>query len=177
MKLFLILLLPFIVFCKPMDDTPESTLSDEEMKLYHMIMDYRKSYGLGTIPISEDLNFVAKEHAKDLQYNGPERGRCNMHSWSGEGDWSECCYTADHRNPECMWNKPGELTDYSGKGYEIAHWQSSGISAEKAFRGWKNSPGHNKVMINKGIWDEKWRAIGIGLEGQYATVWFGNESQ
>jgi len=28
--------------------------------------------------------------------------------------------------------------------------------------------------VNKGIWDTKWEAIGIGMYEGYATVWFGH---
>ena len=31
-------------------------------------------------------------------------GACNLHSWFGPQ--YGCCYTSDHRNPQCTWNKP-----------------------------------------------------------------------
>ena len=32
-----------------------------------------------------------------------EGNKCNLHSWFGK---YSCCYTSDHKNPECVWNKP-----------------------------------------------------------------------
>jgi hypothetical protein len=32
------------------------------------------------------------------------------------------------------------------------------------------------VIVNSGIWkDMNWKAIGIGLDGEYGVVWFGAE--
>jgi hypothetical protein len=31
------------------------------------------------------------------------------------------------------------------------------------------------LIINSGIWNDQWNAIGIGLSGGYSAVWFGNE--
>lgn len=52
-----------------------------------------------------------------------------------------------------MWDKPAELTDYSGAGYEIAARlltkdQTFKITAEEALGGWKKSSGHRHVIIN-----------------------------
>jgi hypothetical protein len=75
-----------------------------------------------------------------------------------------------------MWDKPRELTWYTGDGYEIAYWSSAGASAEEALKGWKKSNGHNTVIINGGVWrDAQWKAIGIAIQGEYAVVWFGKE--
>ncbi len=151
-------------------------LSGEEKKLFQLIMDYRQSKGLPPIPLSKSLTIVAQAHAKDLQNNNPVSKRCNLHSWSGKGEWSKCCYTNDHRRASCMWDKPRELTNYRGNGYEIAHWNSLAATAVSSIEGWKKSRGHNMVMINRGIWkDVKWKAIGIGIYDQYAVVWFGEE--
>jgi hypothetical protein len=30
-------------------------------------------------------------------------------------------------------------------------------------------------MINTGIWKEvKWQAVGIGMDGEYGVIWFGD---
>ncbi len=156
--------------------TISDCLSTEEKELYELIMAYRKEKGLPRVELSSSLTKVAKLHVRDLQNNNPLSGKCNLHSWSRTANWKKCCYTDDHRNAECMWNKPKELTEYQGDGYEIAHWNSAGVSPNSAFEGWKKSRGHNEVMINKGIWKQvKWGAIGIGMYEQYAVVWFGKE--
>jgi uncharacterized protein YkwD len=152
-------------------------LSQEEQKLYDLIMSYRKSRRLPVIPLSKSLTYVAQVHARDLTDNSPDKGRCNLHSWSDKGVWTECCYTDDHANAECVWSKPSELTSYTGYGYEIAAWSSEDISAEQALEMWKSSPGHHACMMNRGMWNRPWLAIGIGIYEGYALVWFGNEEE
>jgi len=157
-------------------------LTAEEMKLYDLMMDYRKAYGLPSIPISKSLTTVARTHVKDLQDNKPDQDSCNAHSWSSKGSWSPCCYTPDHAQAPCMWGKPRELTSYRGDGFEIAVTKRDSfrnnleISASLALERWKLSPGHNAVIINKGIWQDKhWKAIGICIGPGYAVAWFGEE--
>lgn len=157
-------------------------LSNSEMKLYNLVMEYRLQNGLPSIPLSASLCFVAQQHCKDLINNKPKTSVCNMHSWSSNGSWSSCCYTPNHKNAACMWNKPRELTNYKGNGYEIAFYVWSSASAtytaepEEALKGWKGSPGHNDVIINKNIWKSaNWNSIGIGIYYGYATIWFGEE--
>lgn len=165
------ILLPFLVVSQD--------LSDEELKLYSIINDYRNSKGLYNIPISKSLTFVAQTHVRDLANNKPNQGNCNMHSWSNKGKWTACCYTGDHRKAKCMWDKPRELTKYDGDGFEISMGSTSKnyrANALEALLSWKGSKGHNEVIINKGIWkDSDWSAIGIGIYKNYAVVWFGTE--
>lgn len=154
----------------------DSCLSKDEMKLYKLIMDYRKQKKLPSIPLSSSLTYVAKVHAQDLFDNKPEKGDCNTHSWSDKGKWTPCCYTPDHAKASCMWDKPRELTTYTGNGYEIAYWYSKDVIPELALKSWQGSKGHNPVIINQGVWkNQKWKAIGIGIYKNYACVWFGTE--
>ncbi|TXI86741.1 MAG: CAP domain-containing protein [Crocinitomicaceae bacterium] len=155
-----------------------SILTDEEYKLYTLVMEYRKQFGLPSIPISRSLSTVAHLHVQDLSNYFVEGTNCNMHSWSSNGNWTECCYTSDHAFASCMWNKPRELTSYTGNGFEISHGGRGGYvaTAESAFNSWKGSFNHNQVMINAGIWgDQQWKSIGIGIHKGYAVIWFGNE--
>ena len=154
---------------------PELTLTPEEKKLYKIITEYRQQHNLPKIPLYRTLTYVAKLHVRDLHQNRPEGGKCNMHSWSDKGKWSACCYTDDHENAECMWNKPRELTTYKGNGYEIAYGAYGfNANADGALKGWKGSPGHNQVILNQGIWkDADWKGMGVGIYGGYAVVWFG----
>jgi uncharacterized protein YkwD len=147
-----------------------------EKNLYDLLMAYRKQKKLPLIPLSSSLCYVAQTHARDLSENQSDTNVCNQHSWSDKGKWTSCCYYADHRNKECMWNKPKELTNYNAPGFEIAYYSSAGVVAEQALAAWKKSPGHNAVIVNTGIWKgQKWNAIGIGIYKNYATVWFGME--
>lgn len=152
----------------------EIALNKDEQELYNLIMQYRKAKKLPEIPISKSLTYVAQLHAEDLSENISDFNKgCNPHSWSDKGKWSSCCYTDDHKEAKCMWNKPRELTNYQDNGYEIVHF-SSKLSPKEALDSWKDSKGHNEVIINEGIWKKaSWKAIGIGLYEGYACVWFG----
>ena len=151
-------------------------LTAEEQKLYSLIIDYRKGKGLPAIPFSPSLTKVAQAHVKDLHLNKPDQNACKMHSWSSKGSWSSCCYTDDHAEAECMWDKPREMTDYEGNGYEIA-FASYGrnATADMALSAWIRSSGHHAVMVNQGMWKSPWNAIGIGIYEGFAVVWFGKE--
>jgi uncharacterized protein YkwD len=151
-------------------------LTREEQKLYELMMDYRKRNKLPAIPISAKLTMVAKAHARDLaaNYNFSPDNKCNPHSWSKKGKWTSCCYTNDHKQAKCMWDKPKEIAGYESPGYEIAYYSSSGAKAQEGLEGWKKSPGHNPLIVNEGMWEKaNWKAIGIGFEGEYGVVWFG----
>lgn len=181
MKTLAILLFPLLFGAFGHNPTPaeEVCLSAEEKKLYDLIMAYRKSKKLPPIPFSSKLTKVAQVHARDLEENFDygNMGDCNPHSWSEKGEWSSCCYTPDHKQAKCMWDKPREIAQYSGNGYEIAYYSSSGANAEQGLDGWKKSPGHNPLIVNTGMWAKvNWKAIGIGFYGQYGVVWFGEEA-
>jgi uncharacterized protein YkwD len=179
MKTFLIFLslalLAFMPAPKKESLTAEICLSTEEKKLYDLIMNYRKQKKLPAIPLSNKLTMVAQLHAKDLseQYDANNE-KCNLHSWSAKGKWTSCCYTDDHKQAQCMWNKPREIAGYTSNGFEISYYSSNGANAEEGLAGWKVSPGHNQVIMNDGIWKSiQWNAIGIGIYEEYGVVWFG----
>jgi uncharacterized protein YkwD len=153
-------------------------LSAEEISLANLINNYRDTNGLSSVPISKSLTTVAQWHVWDLQTNNPVTTTCNLHSWSGQKPdlWTEMCYTADHAQAQKMWDKPKEITHnvYSGYGYEISA-SASQITAAKAFAMWQSSSAHNEVILEQGIWaGQNWSAMGIGISGNYAMVWFGN---
>jgi len=156
-------------------DNNKVTLTSDEYELYTLIMEYRAGLNLPAIPLSASLSDVAQQHVADLEESSPTNSTCNLHSWSDNGNWTACCYTSDHAQASCMWDKPRELTDYTGNGYEIAYAHSSAATPEGALNGWKNSEGHNNVIINAGAWDTRWKSIGVGIKGKYAVVWFGHE--
>ena len=159
----------------------EACVSDEEYRLFQLINAYRIDQGLPKISLSASLCYVAGAHAWDLNENQPDQGDCNMHSWSENGPWTACCYTNDHKYPECIWSKPSELTDYKGFGYEIAYYSSWSVDrhvdlANAALEGWKDSPGHNRIIVNKYAWKRMtWKAMGVGIYGHYVVVWFGEK--
>jgi len=157
---------------------------EEEAKLYDLIMQYRVENGLPEIPKSKSLTYVAQLHVRDLYENlASYDTKCNGHSWSDKGDWTACCYTynPDNEQKRCMWNKAGELTSYVGSVYEISYGRGGIVykdqmTAERALNGWQNSHDHNAVILNENPWKiMTWRAIGVGIYGAFAAVWFGEE--
>lgn len=145
-------------------------LEPEEQKLYELINEYRSQNGLPPIPLSPSLTLVANRHVQDLQNNIGDLTH----------GWSDCPYDASNSETySCMWNAPQRLgTAYQGNGYENAHGGSGGYeaTAESALQSWQGSSLHNAVILNEGMWqDKQWRALGIGIYGGYAVLWFGEE--
>ncbi len=152
-------------------------LSGSELKLYNLINNYRKKSKLPEIPVSRSLCYVAKSHVMDLAVNQPDTADCNLHSWSDKGKWAECCYGREKFNNTCMTSKPAELTNYQGKGYEIAFWENVDADPEVVLELWTSSQASNDLILNNDIWKGKtWKAIGVGIQEGYAVVWFGAES-
>lgn len=170
-------ILLILLFINPCLITAQTgCISQEEKKLYDLIMQYRKTKKLKAIPFSAKLTQVALAHVHDLatNYDYEKHDECNPHSWSANGSWTSCCYTSDHAQATCMWSKPKEIAGYESEGYEIAYYSSGGANAVEGLDGWKKSPGHNPLLINEGIWKKQdWKGIGIGIYEQYAVVWFG----
>jgi uncharacterized protein YkwD len=143
-------------------------LSKPEAKLADQIQQYRQENGLPTIRLSKALTLVANRHVQDLSQNGSPNA---LHSWS------DAPYNSS--NPATypsMWEAPQRLqTGYPGNGYEIAFWSSANAKPAQALTGWQNSPGHNAVILNQDIWQQPWKAMGVGIYEGYAVVWFGNQ--
>lgn len=152
------------------------------LTLCELVNAYRVEEGLAPIPISVALTTVAETHVKDLDDNpGTLTGNCNMHSWSDSNPslYSGCCYTPDHAQAQCMWDKPKQITAswganrYQESGFEISASTSNPASALDL---WKGSSAHNAVILNEGQWASfaPWPAMGCGAQGGYAHVWFGS---
>lgn len=170
----------------PATETPDTVSHPEEPEdttttaasLAAVINAYRRDKGLDTIPLSKSLTMVAEAHVKDLEENNPATGVCNGHSWSGKGNWTACCYTADHAQAQCMWDKPREITGgaYSGNGYEIAA-RGSNMTTQKALNAWKGSDAHHRVILSQGKWaSHPWKAMGAAYSDSWACVWFGEQT-
>lgn len=155
-------------------ETPENhCITVEERELYNLISGYRNSKNLPAIEFSKSLSYVAKIHAKDLSFNRPDFGGCNPHSWSDKGKWKSCCYARDEKRLECMTQKPKELTGYKHKAYEVVYSSGEEAKAYDAFYLWKDIGLMNDYLLNEGKWSKPWQAIGVGIYGEYACVWFG----
>lgn len=147
---------------------PDDGIEPEEQKLYDLINQYRAQNGLSSVPLSSALSLVANRHVHDLTDN--------VHSTSSMHSWSDAPY--DSANPStypAMWTAPQRFsTGYTNYGYEIAYWNSGGATASAALQGWQNSSGHNDVILNLNSWQSStWKAVGVGIYGQYAVFWFG----
>jgi uncharacterized protein YkwD len=172
-KLAFLLIISILILngCKK-DDTNDHTDS-----IVEAINKYRVEKNLPEIAVSPSLNLVAETHVRDLAENYVISNECNLHSWSDKGNWTPFCYTPDHANAQLMWNKPRELTSYTGNGYEIATFKSDTLTVIEAIALWKNSEAHDDLIINRGAWkDVKWNALGGAIYGKYAVVWFGVEA-
>ncbi len=154
-----------------------SACGQDALLLIDLLNEYRVENGREPIPASSSLCRVGALHVADLIDQAPHTvENCNLHSWSDAGPWSGCCYTSDHVEAQCMWDKPRELTDYPGNGYENAAGGGGSLSPAEALELWKNSPGHNAVMLNEDSWTNlTWNAVGVGIAGGYAVLWFGEE--
>ena len=48
---------------------------------------------------------------------------------------------------------------------------------DEALDEWKRSPAHTGVILNRTMWASyRWGAIGVGIVGGHASVWFGIEA-
>jgi hypothetical protein len=150
--------------------------SAKAIALIDLVNDYRDEHGLPAIPASPSLCAVAAAHTKDLVEEAPNATPgCNLHSWSDAGSWTACCYTSDHAEAQCMWDKPRELTAYPGNGYENASAGSDDPATALAL--WQGSPAHDDVILNRDIWEGiAWGAVGADLRDGYAVLWFGQET-
>lgn len=148
-------------------------------QLTDLIFEYRAQNGLPAIPVSPSLSTVAALHVADLERHAPG-GQCNNHSWSASKRWSACCYTRDHAQARCMWDKPREITRgaYRGHGFEIVCWNADSMTPEIAMDCWRRSALHHGVILNRGDWrDTTWRALGIRVSQHYAVLWLGMEPE
>ncbi|MEE1131104.1 MAG: hypothetical protein UHX00_05675 [Caryophanon sp.] len=155
-------------------------LTANEQELAKRINAYRESLGLKRLTISKSLTAVARAHVVDSNAYNPGKEtnilgqKCNLHSWSANGDWVPLCYTPDHLYAALMWSKPRELTDYKGNGYEISTWTNGKMAPGQAFELWRKSAGHEQLMASRGAWSML-TTMGVGIDGGYAHVWFGSD--
>jgi hypothetical protein len=159
----------------------QDPLTEKEWQLADLVNQYREQNGLSAITVTNSLTEVARAHIIDLNTYHPDTetfgtGNCNRHSWSSHGDWTAVCYTGSAEASQ-MWNKPREITEsYEGNGYEIAHWSSQDVTPTGAMDDWKNSLPHSDTILQRGIFaGSVWNAMGVGIDGNYAVVWFGKD--
>lgn len=158
------------------DDTADS--GTESAELAGLINDYRVEQGLSSVSLSASLTAVAEAHVNDLEDNNPDTGECTLHSWSGNGNWSACCYTADDAQAQCMFSKPTEISSgvYTSDGFEIAVRNTISMTPELALSSWQSSDPHHDVILNRDTFAAvEWKALGVAISDHYAVAWFGRE--
>ncbi|MBN2200180.1 MAG: CAP domain-containing protein [Candidatus Aminicenantes bacterium] len=161
----------------------EGPVTAAERELADLINEARAAAGLPSVPLTASLMETARLHVADLNANRPDTGTdprglaCNLHSWSDEGDWTPVCYTSDHHYSTLMWNKPSEITGvYDDNGYEIAHGGGGSVTPAGAMNGWKSSPAHLDVILERDIWTGcLWQSLGVAVGDRYAVAWFGED--
>ncbi|CAF1261507.1 unnamed protein product [Didymodactylos carnosus] len=154
----------------------------KEKEIFTLINAHRQRYGLSLLQPSVNLAHVAYTHAIDIIDNSPDVNGGNMHSWSNKGKWKPVTYTSDHRYAHLMWSKPSEISNYKFNGFEISFGYAQNVRKTMtvdptvAVNSWKNSPGHNDVMIQQGSFaSTPMKAMGVGVYKGYACVWFGQQ--
>ncbi len=158
-------------------DTTFKGLNEDETILYNMINDMRVQNKLPVIPLSDNLSMVAYIHLNDIIESKLQENGCGLHSWSASGRWTPCCYTKDPSGIKCMKQKPKELTGYPGNGYELIYSGDDKATPADAAELWQQVNASADMILSRGKWKSfQWKAIGIGIKGNYALLWFGDKT-
>lgn len=149
-------------------------ISNDEHRLFEMINLLRVDYGKTMVQLSTSLSFVADMHVYDLQNNKPDTSVCNLSSWSDKGGWTPCCYNKYVHNPDCMWDKPKELTPYKYRGYELVSYIEDAFNADSIINLWSDSKEVLDMILTRGNYGKKkWICGGVGINEHYVSLWFG----
>jgi len=169
------------------DDDPDPGASDgpqnvgksgECNELEDLVNKERRGSGLRPLHCDPHMRWVANRHIDDAIEGAkknlawPKERGCNAHSWLVK---FPCCYTGDHDNPDCMWDKPLELSGWDDRsGFEISVSSDSPDwtwTPAAALSQWKSSPLHYDVIMGRGIWSDL-KTVGCALRNQYGHCWF-----
>jgi len=149
-------------------------LSQQEQSLFERINELRQSYGKSDLQLSASLSFVAKTHVNDLITNHPDTSICNLSSWSNKGSWTGCCYNPYVPNPDCMWDKPKELTPYPYRGYEFVTYFDDMADPDSVIALLADTREVLDMILARDSYDnKKWICCGVGMNNHYVSVWFG----
>lgn len=149
-------------------------ISSEEKKLFDQINMLLKEYDKKPLQASTSLYYVAKKHVEDLINNNPDTSICNLSSWSDKGDWTPCCHNPYVPQQDCMWDKPNEMTRYPYRGYELVSYFEDDFNADSVIQMWSSSKKVLDMLLTNGNFEKKkWVCMGVGMNANYASVWFG----
>ena len=171
-------LAPFFLSSQEAENTPvipdDFCISKDEYRVYQALNEYRQKEGLAVIPISKSLSYVAKVHTLDLHHNHPDTSFCSLSSWSDMGIWKPCCHSRHTPDPQCILNKPKELTNYTGEGHELSFWDNKGATPDSIVRFFLDLAQSRELILNTGKWSYfSWKAVGVAIYKNYASIWFG----
>jgi hypothetical protein len=152
-------------------------ITTAELNFSESINKFRRENRMSEIPLSTSLSFVAKTHVADLQLNRPDTSICTTASWSDKGIWKSCCYNSYIHRPECMWEKPKELSNYPFRGYEIVYFEENLLQPDMVADLWFSVPEVVDFILGKGAHsDKKWAAMGVGIGENYLSLWMGQRT-
>ena len=148
-------------------------ISGEEEQLFDLLNLIRSDYGKPELQLSASLSYVAKLHVDDLQNNHPDTSVCTLSSWSDKGEWKPCCYNKYVFDPDCMWDKPKELTSFRYRGYELASFFEENFTPDSVYRLWSDTKEALDMILTEGSYkSKKWICAGIGISQNYVCLWF-----
>jgi len=148
-------------------------ISVTEDQLFKKINQFRIENGKTSIENSISLSYVAKLHVDDLLENQPDTSICNLSSWSDKGEWSACCYNSYVPNPDCMWDKPKEITSFKYRGYELALFFEDDFDADSVMQLIQSSKEARDMILTNGNYKQKkWVCGGFGINEHYVSIWF-----
>ncbi len=173
-KLLLLLLIFPAVLLSQKTIPDEFCMSNDELNLFDRINMIRTDYDKKEIQLSSSLSYVAKLHVNDLETNHPDTSICNSSSWSDKGTWSPCCYNSYVLNPDCMWDKPNELTPYPYRGYELVTYFEDEFDNDSIVNLWSDSKEVLDMILTRGNHEKKnWICGGVAIGNNYISLWFG----
>jgi len=144
------------------------SISSDETRLVELVNRYRAANGKSALKLSTPLSMVANRRVLDLQQNM----RMLTHSWSN------CRYDInDVKTFDCVSEAPRRLrSGYDGSAFETLYRNDTGTAAPAAaLAAWKKSSLHNSIILDLGEFKDKvWTDIGVAVDGQYASLWFGS---
>lgn len=148
-------------------------ITKKEKQLFDLINLIRSDYDKPELQLSNSLSYVAKLHVEDLQQNNPDTSICTLSSWSDKGEWNSCCYNKYVFDPNCMWDKPKELTNFKYRGYELASYFEEGLNPDSVYNLWCDSKEALNMILTNGTYKKKkWLCAGVGISDNYVCLWF-----
>ena len=152
-------------------------MSTDEVTLFNKLNQLIDEYGKTELELSASLSYVASTHVDDLLNNKPDTSVCNLSSWSDKGDWTACCHNPYVPQQDCMWDKPKELTTYPYRGYELVSFFEDGFNTDSVMQLWTASKQVLDMILTEGNFKKKkWICMGVGMNKNYVSVWFGQRS-